>query len=97
VDITILPRTLAVFDVAQAELALLSWLIRDTLLQWMLPRAIAWAQGRWLVHLVQDLLLLLLELLDPRVDMVDNTLADLQAPTLFHPVSELRLDLTQVP
>jgi len=86
VDIIILRRTSAAFDVAQAVQVQRLWLILVILLQWTLPRITVWVPVRW--QALQDpapLHQLLAS--DPVEVMVVNTSGAHKAPMLSHQAS----------
>jgi hypothetical protein len=89
-DTTILQRTSAVSDVAQAVQVQPLWLILDILLRWILHRTMEWVQARWLVLLALVHLLLLLVVSVQAVAMAVNTSVAPRALMLFHLVSVLR-------
>jgi hypothetical protein len=91
VHITTLPKTSAVFDVAQAARVPPLWLTLDILLQWIHRRIMAWVPGQWQVLQDQDLLLQQLEALVRAVDMAVNISVAHPAPMLSHLVSALLL------
>jgi hypothetical protein len=82
-DTIILPKMLAVFDVAPAVRVRPLWLTRVILLQWILHRTMAWVQGQWQALQAQVLSRQQLEALDLAVGMGDSTLVVHLAPMLF--------------